>query len=217
MLLRAKLSQVFFLAVVSILLVLLAVIYLYSVPLINEKVYETERHSSRLVLNNVFDLANKMNLSLMAYQRETLASHKRNMKSVIDLAETYVESSLQTAKNNGQSQDHALQQIYSGLRAFTYGHDSYIWVADQSYTILSHPDPRYFGLDASKLRDASGNLVIPTVIGKAREQGEGFYQYPWHRLGEEQDADKLPYAPYFPQSPLSLPPLPSPPPLPLCG
>lgn len=199
MLLRAKLSQVFFLAVVSILLVLLAVIYLYSVPLINEKVYETERHSSRLVLNNVYDLANKMNLSLMTYQRETLANHKRNMKSVIDLAETYVESSLQAGKASGQSQAVVLKQIYSGLRAFSYGNDNYIWVADQSYTILSHPDPRYFGLDASKLRDASGNLVIPTVIGKARVQGEGFYQYPWHRLGQDQDVDKISYVKYFPQ------------------
>jgi len=198
-LLRAKLSRVFFFAVVTLLLALLAVIYVYSVPLINEKVYETERNSSRLVLNNVFDLANKMNLSLMAYQREAVASHKRNMKSVIDLAEAYVKTSLSTGAENRLSREESFKKVYSGLRTFTYANDSYIWVADQSYTILSHPDPRYFGLDASDLRDASGNLVIPTVIAKARLQGEGYYQYPWRRLGEEQDVEKISYVKYFPQ------------------
>ncbi|MDX2322154.1 MAG: cache domain-containing protein [Moritella sp.] len=197
--LKYKLSRVFFSSMVTILLVLFAVIYFYSVPLINKKVYETERNSSRMVLDNVVDLANKMKLSLAAYQREALDGHKRNMKSVIDLAEAYVASSLAESQSNKLTSQQAYAKLYEGLRSFTYGKGSYVWIADQQSTILSHPDPYFYGMDASDLRDANGELVFPTVILKARSQGAGFYQYPWRRLGESIDVEKISYVKYFPE------------------
>lgn len=199
MLLKYKLSRVFFSSIVTILLVLFAVIYFYSVPLINAKVYETERNSSRMVLNNVVDLANKMKLSLAAYQREALDGHKRNMKSVIDLAEVYVAGSLAESQLNQLTPQQAYTNLYEGLRSFTYGNGSYIWIADQKSTILSHPDPHFYGMDASNLRDSNGELVFPTVILKARSEGAGFYQYPWRRLGESKDVEKISYVKYFPE------------------
>lgn len=199
MLLKHKLSRVFFSSIVTILLALLAVIYFYSVPLINEQVYETERNSSRMVLNNVVDLANKMKLSLAVYQREALDGHKRNMKSVIDLAAAYVKNSLAESYANKLTPQQAYAKVYEGLRSFTYGNGSYIWIADQQSTILSHPDPHFYGMDASDLRDASGELVFPNVISKASSEGTGFYQYPWRRLGESKDVEKISYVKYFPE------------------
>lgn len=199
MLLKHKLSRVFFSSIVTILLALFSVIYFYSVPLINEKVYETERNSSRMVLDNVVDLANKMKLNLAAYQLEALDGHKRNMKSVIDLADAYVTNTLAESKLNKLTSQQAYNKVYEGLRNFTYGNGSYIWIADQESTILSHPDPHFYGMDASDLRDANGDLVFPTVILKARTQGAGFYQYPWRRLGESKDVEKISYVKYFPE------------------
>jgi len=198
-LLKHKLSRVFFSSIVTILLALLAVIYFYSVPLINEQVYETERNSSRMVLNNVVDLANKMKLSLAVYQGEALDGHKRNMKSVIDLTAAYVKNSLAESYSNKLTSQQAFAKVYEGLRSFTYGNGSYIWIADQQSTILSHPDPHFYGMDASNLRDANGQLVFPSVISKASLEGTGFYQYPWRRLGENKDVEKISYVKYFPE------------------
>lgn len=199
MLLKHKLSRVFFSSIVTLLLALLSVIYVYSVPLINEQVYETERNSSRMVLNNVVDLTDKMKLSLAVYQREALDGHKRNMKSAIDLAAAYVKNSLAASDANNLSQAQAYAKVYEGLRQFTYGNDSYLWIANQESTILSHPDAHFYGMDASTLKDAKGELVFPNVIEKAGAQGAGFYQYPWRRLGENQDVEKISYVKYFPE------------------
>ena len=64
MFLQQKLSRTFFSAITSILLVLLISIYWYSVPLINKEVYQIEKNASRLVLNNIFELASSMQLNL---------------------------------------------------------------------------------------------------------------------------------------------------------
>ncbi len=64
MFLQQKLSRTFFSVITSILLVLLISIYWYSVPLINKEVYQIEKNASRLVLNNIFELASSMQLDL---------------------------------------------------------------------------------------------------------------------------------------------------------
>jgi signal transduction histidine kinase len=78
MFLKQKLSRTFFSAITSILLVLLISIYWYSVPLINKEVYKIEKNASRLVLNNVFELASSMQLNLKP-QKEAVVHRLRQI------------------------------------------------------------------------------------------------------------------------------------------
>lgn len=194
-----KLARIFFSTIILILLALFIAIYWYSVPLIKKEVYQVERNSSRLVLNNIFELASRMHLNLESYRQEAIGAHKRNLISVISLAESYVKDSLNNAKKNNLSKEQALESVFEGLRHFTYGRDDYIWVANYDAKILSHPDPRFHGTDASQLKDAKGELIIPRVIDKVVEKGEGFYQYIWHRLREQEEVEKISYIKYFPE------------------
>jgi len=83
MFLQQKLSRTFFSAFVSILLVLLIGIYWYSVPLINKEVYQIEKNASRLVLNNVFELANRMQLDSKPRKEEVVQQLRQIIKSSV--------------------------------------------------------------------------------------------------------------------------------------
>ena len=83
MFLLQKLSRSFFSAITAILLVLLIGIYWYSVPLINKEVYQIEKNASRLVLNNVFELANSMQLSLKPRKEEVVHRLRQIIKNSV--------------------------------------------------------------------------------------------------------------------------------------
>ncbi len=83
MFLQQKLSRTFFSAITSILLVLLIGIYWYSVPLINKEVYKIEKNASRLVLNNVFELASTMQLNLKPRKEEVVHRLRQIIKNSV--------------------------------------------------------------------------------------------------------------------------------------
>ncbi|AAZ26919.1 MULTISPECIES: cache domain-containing protein [Colwellia] len=83
MFLQQKLSRTFFSAITSILLVLLIGIYWYSVPLINKEVYKIEKNASRLVLNNVFELASTMQLNLKPQKEEVVHRLRQIIKNSV--------------------------------------------------------------------------------------------------------------------------------------
>ena len=199
MVFQHKLSSLFFSAIVAILLLLLLVIYSYAVPLINQQSYASERNASRLVLNNVSDMANNIEQHLTTYKNDAINAHKRNLIAVIELAQSYIETSLASALHQQLSREQALQQVYAGLRDLSYGNGSYIWLADKNARILSHPDPLFDGVDASTLSGSQGPFLLPDMIDEAQQQGDGFYQYPWRKHGEHHDNDKLSYIKYLPQ------------------
>lgn len=83
MFLQQKLSRSFFSAIASILLALLIGIYWYSVPLINKEVYQIEKNSSRLVLNNIFELASNMQLNLKPQKEEVVHRLRQIIKNTV--------------------------------------------------------------------------------------------------------------------------------------
>ncbi len=83
MFLQQKLSRTFFSAITSILLILLIGIYWYSVPLINKEVYQIEKNASRLVLNNVFELASSMQLNLKPQKEELVHRLRQIIKNSV--------------------------------------------------------------------------------------------------------------------------------------
>ncbi|TWX68720.1 HAMP domain-containing protein [Colwellia demingiae] len=90
MFLQQKLSRTFFSAITSILLVLLIGIYWYSVPLINKEVYKIEKNASRLVLNNVFELASTMQLNLKPRKEEVVHRLRQIIKNSVIAKTGYI-------------------------------------------------------------------------------------------------------------------------------
>lgn len=199
MLAKQRLAKVFFLSTLSVLLLLFAVLYWYSVPLIKKEIYQVELNASRLVLNNVFELANKMYSSLEAYEQEATDGHKQSLKALIHLTENHIHQALKQAQRQGIGKDQALYQFYQDLRHYKYGREDYIWIANRDYHLLSHPDDRFHQTSASNLKSIKGELIIPNIIDDVVNKGEGFYRYNWHRLGEVEAVEKISYVRYFPE------------------
>ncbi|TMM47565.1 cache domain-containing protein [Colwellia ponticola] len=90
MFLQQKLSRTFFSAIVAILLLLLVGIYWYSVSLINKEVYKIEKNASRLVLNNVFELASTMQLNLKPRKAEVVQRLREIIKHSVIAKTGYI-------------------------------------------------------------------------------------------------------------------------------
>ncbi len=195
----SKLFRRFFAVVMLIIAVMFSAIYIYSVPLIQQQVYEIERNSSRLALNNVFQLANKMYANLEGYRRQALDAHKQRLKAVVTLTEAHVQQIYAEAEQGHISVEQARQRIFNSLRNFTYSDDGYIWLADHDSVLLSHPDPRYQEFDARTEQGSERTATIQRVINTAIRDGEGFYQYSWQRLHSETPIEKISYVKNFPR------------------
>ncbi|WP_417226184.1 cache domain-containing protein [Amphritea sp.] len=199
MLFRSKLMQRFFITLLIIISMIFTTVYFYSVPVIKKKVFEIERNASGIALNSVFSLANKMYADTEKYRSQALESHKKQLQTVVDLAGSFYESSLQQAIDRGMSAAQARQQVLGQLKNFKYGENDYIWVADYNGILISHPDPRYQGQDTGDLRRTDGLSDVYEVINLALNQGEGFYQYKWHRLDSQKSLDKVSFVKHYPQ------------------
>lgn len=189
----------FFTLVMLIMTMLFVVVYFYSVPLIQKEVYQIELTSARLALNNTFQLTNTMQANLESYRKQALESHKQRLKAVVDLSEVYIRESFAEAVRNEISQEEARNRIFAGLQTFTYDNGGYIWIVDYDARILSHPDPRMTNLDIVRPNAGEQTGILNRLIQSARQEGEGFYQYLWHRLNEDDATDKLSYVKHFPQ------------------
>ncbi|MEH6579067.1 MAG: cache domain-containing protein [Amphritea sp.] len=195
----SKLFRRFFLVVLLIIAVMFVAIYMYSVPLIQKEVYEIERNSARLALNNVFQLANKMHSDLEGYRQQALESHKQRLKAVVTLTEAHIREAYAEAERTNTTLEQARTRIFNGLRNFTYDNDGYVWIADHDTNLLSHPDPRFQNMDISVIGTSEQETLIRKVIHSATTEGEGFYQYKWQRLNEGPALDKLSYVKNYPQ------------------
>ncbi|WP_370278031.1 cache domain-containing protein [Pontibacterium sp.] len=194
-----KLVRRFFWVILMIIAVMFIAVYVYSVPLIQKEVYEIERNSARLALNNVFQLANKMYSNLESYRAQALDAHKQRLKAVVELTEAQIANTFAQAEKDNLSTEQVRTRIFNNLRNVTYGSAGYIWVADHDATLLSHPDPRFQGFEISQTDNRDQAHLIRQVIDTAVKEGEGYYQYKWQRLSKGPAIDKLSYVKNFPQ------------------
>lgn len=199
MLFPSRLVQRFFPIVLILMLVIFSAVYFYSVPFIKSKVYEIERNSSRIALDNVFTMADRMYADTESYQKQVLESHKQRLKIVVSMAESYIDQVYRQVKAGDIGIEEARNIIFEMLRHFQSIDGDYIWVSSYDYRFLSHPDDRFHGKDVSTLKSDDGVVVLPEIINVATRQGEGYSQYKWNRLSGNKQLDKLSYVKDFPE------------------
>ncbi|GGO79990.1 hypothetical protein GCM10011348_15670 [Marinobacterium nitratireducens] len=199
MLPASKLTRRFFAVIAMIIAAIFVAFYSYSVPLIQQKVFEIERNNSRITLNNVFELANQMHFNVEDSRARALESHRQRLQAVVELTAMHVAEKFREVELGRIDEAQARAELFERLRNFTYGADDYVWIADYDAVLLSHPDPALHGSDSSGVRDRDGNAIIPPILELAIREGEGFYRYKWHRLGGGEAIDKFSYVRNYPE------------------
>lgn len=196
---NSRISKKFLAVVLGLMVAIFSFVYIYSVPLIKQTVFEVERNASRLALNNVFEITNRMYASLEEYRQQALDSHQRQLQTAVSLAESFLRSHFREALKNGTPLAQARRTAFSYLRDFTYGNNDYIFVADYNNTLLSHPDPRFHGKQPQPDEKDSDLSVVADLVKLAKEKGEATYRYKWQRLAGSESLDKFSYVRDFPQ------------------
>ncbi len=197
--LQSKLSRQFFVAMLVLVCAIFTIIYFYTVPLIKQKVFEIERNSSRLALNNVFEIANRMYSSVEEYRQQALKAHKQQLKVAVSLTEAYLRTQFREAAQYGLSTAQIRAQVFADLREFSYNNNDYIWISDYNGVLLSHPDPRFYGKPSANMVDENGQPILHNIIQQALQAGEGFYQYKWNRPAQNAIHDKVSYFKNYPE------------------
>ena len=195
---KSRLSRQLSFLIRGILIAVFVFVYLYTVPMIKQKVFEIERNASRLALNNVFEVANHMYAGVEQYRQQALNNHKQQLKLAVELGEVFLQSHFREALKQGISKEQARLTAFSYLRDFSFGNNDYIWVMDYDINVLSHPDPRFHGGSRGRL-DTTDMQILSQVINKARQDGEGYYHYQWPRISGPKRIDKVSFVRSYPE------------------
>jgi two-component system, cell cycle sensor histidine kinase and response regulator CckA len=175
-------------------------LYLLSVPLVEEKAYRMELDAGRTILDNVYELAGKIRGGLEEQRAATIDAFQSEMRLTVSLAANYLDYVFERARRGEISREEAEKAAFGGLAAFTAGADNYVWLTDYDSLLLSHPDPDFAGRNAADMQDEQGRFILPTIIERARREGEGYHVYPWRRPGsDDPPIQKMSYFRNLPQ------------------
>jgi len=161
--------------------------------------FNAEEESARNVLRLVMLQIGSEYSDLLYYKKSSLELHKKHLKDIINLQEAAIRRVYERVKRGELDEETAKKRILEELRTYRFGNNDYIWVSDYNSALISHPDPRLYGKDYSRVRDVKGKLIVPPMVEMARNNGEGYYSYWWRRLGSDRPVEKLAYVKLFPE------------------
>lgn len=170
---------------------------LIAIPLTRQITYRMSEESANAALDRVADLVTTTHQEIESYRHTAQEAKKRELKDITDIGGCFIQLQYDAAKRGEISEAVARQRAIEGMRMLRYGKDDYLWISDFSSKLISHPDPKLFGADFSNIRDVNGNLIVPPMIAVARERGEGYVSYWWHRLGYSEPSEKLTFSKLF--------------------
>ncbi len=195
-------SRLFWKAFLSLLLGLLVwfpIFYGLTVPHIHKLAFEVEETAARNVVASLAETVRHSKEDLEAWRLLALESHKRDLRNVIDVVDSMARHFAAEARPTAEAQHRARQRYLDWLRDVRFGDKDYVWVADFNNVLVSHPDRQMNQRDVSSLRDLKGNRVVPEMVSRARQSGDGYYSYWWPRLGDGQASEKLSYFRLLPE------------------
>ncbi len=148
-------------------------------------------------LDRVADLVTTTNQEIESYRQTALEAKKRELRDITDIGGCFIQLQYDAAKRGEIAKAVAKERAIEGMRMLRYGKDDYLWISDFDAVLISHPDPKLFGADFSKIKDVNGNLIVPPMVAVAREHGQGYVSYWWHRLGHSEPSEKLTFSKLF--------------------
>ncbi|OQX09936.1 MAG: hypothetical protein BWK76_21455 [Desulfobulbaceae bacterium A2] len=160
-------------------------------------VAQEEKHAVTL-LEQVVNLVEAKHQEIESYRTLALEARKRELKHITSILGGYLDAERAAAKGRPMLEQAARHRALEFARQFRYGQNDYVWIADFSSRLISHPDPKLHGADFAQVKDVFGSLIVPPMVAVAREQGEGYTSYWWNRLGKDTPSEKLTYSKLYP-------------------
>ncbi len=170
---------------------------LTAIPLTKKMTYKMSEQSAIAALDRVNELVESTYQEINSYYHNALEDKKRELRDITEIGGCFIRLQYDAAKRGEITEKEAKHRALAGMRMLRYANDDYLWISDFNSVLISHPDPKLFGADFSKVRDVHGNLIVPPMVTVAREHGQGFTSYWWNRLGHVQSSEKLTFSKLF--------------------
>lgn len=190
---HSKLFRKAFLSLALGLLLWFPLFYLLTVPAIERMAYTSEEAASRNLVNSVLEVVKRASVDLDRWRQVNLDSHREQLRSVLSLVESYAAQLERDVAGGRLNRRQARENLLQWLRTLRYADEGYVWASDYQSVLVSHPDAKFDGMDASAVRDVRGQLVIPPMVEEARANGAGYTSYWWPRLERGRAEEKLSY------------------------
>jgi len=126
---------------------------------------------------------------------------RENIKHIIDVNITFLESLEAEVKANKITSEEAKQRAYNAIKAMRYGNDKkdYIWINDFEPKIIMHPIRKELeGKNVSDFKDSNGLFIYQEIVKIAKKNGDGYLDYQWpSKTDKEKIVEKISYVKSF--------------------
>ena len=191
---RSKILKKFLMAIIALVVVYTVAIVFIALPQIDRTINDLEEQNAKKILDEVVLLTDNVARSLKDFRQESIARHKNELKNIIDIVHSMMQSEYVKAANDPEEFKKCRKDLLERISKLRYDKNNYIFVVDYNATMLSHPYIKP-GSDMNKVFDIKGNPIVPRIVKVAREHGEGFTHYWWKRNnGQDKPYEKLTYS-----------------------
>lgn len=126
---------------------------------------------------------------------------RENIKHIIDVNITFLESLEAEVKANKITREEAKQRAYNAIKAMRYGFDKkdYIWINDFEPKIIMHPIRKELeGKNVSDFKDSNGLFIYQEIVKVVKKNGDGFVDYQWpSKTDKEKIVEKISFVKSF--------------------
>lgn len=135
--------------------------------------------------------------NVQARRQAALDDHKAEIQDVTNSVTDALDSLRESVESGAMTEAEAQAAGLDMIRSIRYGNDDYFFAYDRGMTAIAHPDPKFQGQYLGDMQDPDGKYVIREIRDLALNEGSGFLDYKWVRLGEDQPSDKLGYVVHY--------------------
>jgi methyl-accepting chemotaxis protein len=155
------------------------------------------------ILTTSVALKNRGKEEISNYRQSIMAEKKDMLKNLVESAygiasKNYLDSQKEQEKQ--MTEEGHKQRALETINSLRYGKEGkeYFYIMDTaSRKMLMHPAEQHIGKPDTAFVDPDGKKQVAAQIDIALEKGEGFDEYKWNKLGEQEPQPKLTYVKHF--------------------
>jgi methyl-accepting chemotaxis protein len=132
------------------------------------------------------------------YQKMSLQHNENTIKNMTMNQKQNILMIQQQVKENLITRKQAQSNILDHIKMFRYGQNSFFWICNDDAIWLSHPNPAFVNQDWSKKVDPNGLPILPPMIKKAKDSGQGYFTYLGRRPKDKDYQKTYCYFEYIP-------------------
>jgi len=161
--------------------------------------HSTAANSSQIAMSNAHESTGTLIQAAYAEQQRfresALVARKAQLRDVAGPLTTALDQFRALATNGTISVDQAQTAAKAMLRSVRYGEKNadYFFTYDRTGKAIAHPDKALDGRNLIDLQDVNGKYIIRAFIDVAEQEGTGYVDYFWTRLGEKVASPKISY------------------------